>query len=206
MLFHNLVLGSLGTNCYILADESTKKAIVVDAPDRCDKILEFVEEKGYSVDKIVLTHGHYDHILALGELKEKTKAPLYVHENGRDFLSDGIKNLSHYVGYEWTPIQADVYLKDGDTVEFGGISLKVLHTPGHTADCICLLGDGIVISGDTLFRRSIGRCDHPTGDMRQEIEAIKEKLMILPDDVKVYPGHGPSTTIGEERKENPYLS
>lgn len=206
MIFHNLVLGALGTNCYILADENTKKAIIIDAPDRADIILDFINEKNYIVDKLVLTHGHYDHIMALKELKEKTKVPLCVHENGKEFLMDGIKNLSHYGGYEWTPVEPDILLKEGDTVDFGEISLKVLHTPGHTSDCICLYGEGILISGDTLFCRSIGRCDHPTGDMRQEIESIKQKLMILPDDVKVYPGHGPYTTIGEERKENPYLS
>ncbi len=205
MEFHKLSLGYLGTNCYILAENTTKQAAVIDAPDQADAILGFLEEKGYTLTNIVLTHGHYDHILALGELKEKTGATLSVHENGVAFLQDGIHNLCHYVGIDWTPVKPDKLLKEGDVLTLGGQEFRVLHTPGHTSDCICLYGGGILISGDTLFQRSIGRADHPTGDYHQEIASIQEKLMPLPDETIVYPGHGPSTTIGEERRGNPYL-
>lgn len=205
MFFHSIALGKLQTNCYILADEKTKQAVMVDAPDNAYTLIEFLEEKGYKLEKIILTHGHFDHILALRELKEKTGAEVLIHQNGTEFLKDGIKNLSHYVRMDWTPIDPDILLKDGDIIQVGEIKLKVLYTPGHTSDCICLLADEFVLSGDTLFLGSIGRVDHPTGDMGQEIESVKEKLMTLSDDLKVYPGHGPATTIGKERKENPFL-
>ena len=205
MKLHILPLGHLATNCYILADEATGQAVVVDAPANPEVIINFLQEHQYHVTEIVLTHGHYDHILALKQLKAVTGAPLAVHENGKTFLNDGIHNLCHYTGIEWTPIEADRYLKDGDTVTVGSTQLRVLHTPGHTSDCICLYGDDILISGDTLFQMSVGRCDHPTGSLPQEIQSIKSKLMVLPDSTVVYPGHGPKTTIGDERKGNPYL-
>lgn len=205
MYFHKLTLGALGTNCYILADETTKHAMVIDAPDDADTILDFLKENNYTLKDIVLTHGHYDHILALADLKAATGAPVSIHENGQPFLDDGINNLCHYVGLDWTPVKADRLLKDGDSLRLGDTEFKVLHTPGHTSDCICLYGNDMLISGDTLFWRSVGRVDHPTGSLQQEIDSIKEKLMPLADDVNVYPGHGPATTIGDERRENPYL-
>lgn len=205
MLLHKLVLGQLQTNCYILADEETKEAVVIDVPDQADVILDFLKEKAYIVRYIILTHGHFDHMLALKEVREATGAPLLVHENCADFLKDTIKNLCHYTGVLWEATEADRYLKEGDIVAFGSQTLHVLHTPGHTADCICLLAGDILISGDTLFWRSVGRTDHPTGSLEEEINSIKEKLLPLPADTKVYPGHGPMTTIGDERKENPYL-
>ncbi len=205
MEFHKLVLGPLGTNCYILADEETKKATIIDAPDEAETILAFLQEKGYTVSEIVLTHGHFDHILALKKLKEKTHAPVWSHQNTTTFLQDGIYNLCHYVGVPWTPIQPDRFLQDGERLCLGGMEFQVLHTPGHTSDCICLYGDGILLAGDTLFQGSVGRVDHPTGNLEQEVESIKNKLMPLPEETRVYPGHGPATTIGEERRGNPYL-
>ncbi|MBE5040020.1 MBL fold metallo-hydrolase [Ructibacterium gallinarum] len=205
MNFHKLTLGELGTNCYILADEKTGKAVLIDAPDETETILGLLAEHEYTLDRIILTHGHFDHILALPELKEALSVPVWIHENGQQFLNDGIYNLCHYVGREWSPISADGYLKDGDQITVGEIRLKILHTPGHTSDCICLLGDDFLLSGDTLFWRSVGRVDHPTGDLKQEIDSIQQKIMPLSDEIRVYPGHGPATVIGDERKENPYL-
>ncbi len=205
MYFHKLTLGALGTNCYILADNATKMALVIDAPDRPDMILDFLTEKGYTLSGIVLTHGHYDHIQALADLKAKTNAPILIHKNGVKFLNDSNYNLCHYAGLNWSPIEADKLLEDGDTISLGLTSLKVLHTPGHTSDGICLYTDNILISGDTLFCQSIGRTDFPTGNLKQLINSIKEKILPLPNDTTVYPGHGPATTIGEERKGNPYL-
>ncbi|MDO5311249.1 MAG: MBL fold metallo-hydrolase, partial [Clostridia bacterium] len=121
------------------------------------------------------------------------------------FLSDRVLNICHYVGVEYEPIKPDKIFKDGDILDFCGNSIRVIHTPGHTEDSVCLLCGNTLISGDTLFRRSIGRWDHPTGDMKQEMDSIKNKLMTLPDDTLVYPGHGAPTTIGEERRENPYV-
>ena len=204
MQLYTLTLGQLGTNCYIAAS-SSGNCLVIDAPDDADTILEFIKEKKLTVSQIILTHGHFDHILALAALHDATGAPIAIHENGAAFLKDGINNLCHYAGISWTPIKPQRLLHDGDTIDVDELSFRVLHTPGHTADCICLYGNHILFSGDTLFCRSIGRTDHPTGDTKLEIASILQKLMPLPDDTKVYPGHGPSTTIGEERRENPYL-
>ena len=205
MDFYVLPLGQMGTNCYVLADEVTKKAAIIDAPEQPEQILSFLAEKGYTLTDIILTHGHFDHILALPELLQKTDAVLSVHKNGRDFLKDSSCNLADYAGVSWTPVEPDVLLHEGDVLSLAGEQFRVIHTPGHTADSICLYGGGMLLSGDTLFQLSVGRTDFPTGDLKEEIASIKEKLMVLPDDTKVYPGHGPATTIGEERRGNPYL-
>lgn len=202
---HSLEVGALATNCYIVEDTDTKSAMIIDAPDEADRILEFVDEKGLTVTDIVLTHGHFDHIFALHDLKAKTNATVSVFEKTVAFLSDPVLNLCHYTGDEFLPFKPDRVFFDGDVLTFGKNEFKVIATPGHTEDSICLLCGDILISGDTLFYRSVGRCDHPTGDMKTELHSIKEKLLALPDDTKVYPGHGPSTTIGDERKENFYI-
>lgn len=205
MTLYTLVLGQLSNNCYIWADEKTKDAMVVDAPDKADEIIAFARDKGLKITDIVLTHGHFDHILALKELKEKTGATLSVFEKTADFMRDPVRNLAQYMNIEIPPTKPDRLLKDGDEIDFRGNKIKVLHTPGHTEDSICLLSGKTLLSGDTLFRLSVGRWDHPTGNMIEEINSINDKLMPLPDDTEVYPGHGPSTTIGEERKGNPYI-
>ncbi len=205
MKIHRLVFGELQTNCYLWADEASSNTIVVDAPDCADKIIEAAEKLNLKITDIILTHGHFDHTLALFELKEKTGAKLSVFEKTTEFIKDRVLNLCHYVDADYTPARPDAILKDGDVIDFYGNKISVIHTPGHTADSICLLCDDTLISGDTLFRLSVGRWDHPTGNMNDEISSITEKLMVLPDDVKVYPGHGFSTTIGKEREGNPYL-
>ncbi len=205
MKIHTLILGNLQTNCYIIADKMSNEAIIVDAPDNADKIINFVNENNYKVKKIILTHGHFDHMLALSSLKEKLNVPVVTHKNSMIFLSNVEYNLCHHMGIEWKSISADVYVNDGDIITLGENSFRVIHTPGHTSDSICLYSEGILISGDTLFYNSIGRSDFPTGSLNEEIDSINNKLLPLPDSTIVYPGHGESTTIGLERKENPYL-
>lgn len=205
MKLYSYVLGRLGTNCYIWADEDTKNAIVIDPADNADKIKESADEMGLKITDIILTHGHFDHMLALGELKEATGARLSVFEKTERFLEDRVLNLCHYMGIELAPVKADKILCDGDIINFGENRIKVIHIPGHTEDCICLLCGKTLISGDTLFKMSVGRWDHPTGNMKEEINSIQERLMCLSDDVWVYPGHGEKTTIGEERRANPYI-
>ena len=152
-----------------------------------------------------MTHGHFDHMLALAELKAATGARLSIFEKTERFLEDRVLNLCHYMGIELSPTKADNILYDGDIINFGENRIKVIATPGHTEDCICLLCGKTLISGDTLFRLSVGRWDHPTGNMKEEIESIQNRLMTLDDDVSVYPGHGEPTTIGDERRGNPYI-
>lgn len=205
MRFHRLVLGALGTNCYIIADENTNEAIMFDAPDNSDIILEFLKENGYTLKKIMLTHGHYDHILALDDLKRETEAMICIHSKEAEFLEDYNLNLSAMMNSPYKKVSADTQLSDGDVIKFHDIDIKVIHTPGHTGGGVCYLIGDILISGDTLFDHSIGRTDMPTGDFDTLISSIKTKLMSLDDGIKVYPGHGAETTIGIERKENPYL-
>lgn len=205
MILHTLVLGELQTNCYIWADEASGNAIVIDVPDSADRIIGYARDNGHKITDIILTHGHFDHMLALSELKEKTGAKLSVYEKTVDFLTEGSLNLGGHMGVECKGAEADEILRDGDIIDFCGNQIKVMSTPGHTEDSICLLREDTLISGDTLFRRSVGRWDFPTGDMNSEINSIKQILFKLPDETKVYPGHGAATTIGEERRGNPYL-
>lgn len=204
MKIHSLVLGDLSTNCYIWEDENTKNAMVIDVPDQADRIIKKAEELGVKITHIILTHGHFDHMLALRELCEKTEARFLVFHKTADFLKDKNLNLCNFARVSFDYIKPDELLLDGDVIDFFGNEIKLISTPGHTEDSICLIYENTLISGDTLFSRGVGRWDFPTGNGREEINSIKEKLYVLSDDIKVYPGHGPSTTIGEEKRENPY--
>lgn len=198
-------VGSLGTNCYIVYCEQTKEAAVIDPGGSAADILAVINREQLKVAYIINTHGHADHIGANGKVKAATQAPLLIHAADADMLTSGFRNLSSYMGEGITSDPADRMLKDGDIIDFGAVRLEVLHTPGHTPGGICLKTDGAVWSGDTLFAESIGRTDFPGGSYHQLIQSIKEKLLILPDDYAVYPGHGPETTIGWERKMNPFI-
>ena len=205
MLFHRFILGDMVTNCYLVADEETKNAVLFDAPAENDKILDYIQKNGLYLKKVILTHAHFDHILALEKIIEKTGAKLILHKEEEQYLKDPNLNLA---GCRWDMMNlpdADRLINDGDEILLDSIKIKVIHTPGHTAGSSCYLLDGILISGDTLFAGSIGRTDFPLGSFDDEISSIKEKLMVLDDSIKVYPGHGFSTTIGKQRKENPYI-
>ena len=202
MMFQRFSLGDLATNSYVLFDEKAGVAALFDAPAEAEKILDFLNERGLSLKYIFLTHAHFDHILALGELKAATNAQIVIHTDEEQYLNDTKLNLSYMPLPE---VKADILVSDGDVIDFSDVKIKVIHTPGHTLGGVCYMFDDTLVSGDTLFCGSIGRYDFPMGDFNTEIKSIKEKLLILPDKIKVYPGHGPSTTIGNERKENPYL-
>lgn len=202
-----LVLGMVQTNCYIVSNEECKEAIVFDPADNADKIEQYLKANDLVCKGILLTHGHFDHILAATELAAGTKALVYAHKDEEKLLEDPRLNASSQIRRECSLVP-EVLMEDGQSLELAGYSIKVIHTPGHTAGGVCyyLPGHGILFSGDTLFLESIGRTDLPTGNSKQLVDSIKDKLMILEDQVKVYPGHGKSTSIGYERDNNVYLS
>lgn len=199
----NIVVGPLETNCYILNCDITNEAILIDPGENGDKILKCIKSNNYSVKGIVLTHSHYDHVGALEELRNILKVPVMAHSDGIQIAGFiGVKDISHD-------------LKDGERIDIGKSSIKVIYTPGHSPGSICLYGEdipphqllkahhnwcgGILVSGDTLFRNGVGRADLPGGSWKSLQDSIQKKLFVLPDETKVYPGHGPSTTIKEEK-------
>ena len=198
-------VGSLGTNCYIAYCENTKKAVVIDPGGDASRIMAAINREGLTVEAIINTHGHADHVMANIKVKEATGAPLWIHSADADMLGSGSRNLSAYLGGSVSCGTPDRLLAEGDVLSVGDFTLKVLHTPGHTPGGISLLADKEVFVGDTLFAESIGRTDFPGGSYSQLIQSIKTKLMTLDDDVKAYPGHGPATTIGWERRQNPFI-
>ena len=200
-----LEVGSLGTNCYIAYCEKTRKAVVIDPGGDAARILATLNREGLTVEAIINTHGHADHVLANTKVKEATGAPIWIHSADADMLGSGSRNLSAFLGGATSCGKADRLLTDGEVLPIGDFSLTVLHTPGHTPGGISLLFDKTVFVGDTLFAESIGRTDFPGGSYSQLINSIKTKLMTLDDEVKAYPGHGPATTIGWERRQNPFI-
>jgi glyoxylase-like metal-dependent hydrolase (beta-lactamase superfamily II) len=198
-------VGQIGTNCYIIYREAYKKAVIVDPGAQGTYILARCKELGVIPEAIFLTHGHFDHILAVEDIKrEFPEIHIYAGEHEKNTLQNPSINLSSGVG-ESCSLMADVYVKDGEMLTVAGISFQVINTPGHTSGSICFLitGEEVLISGDTLFLESLGRTDLPTGDQSQIINSIREKLFTLPGDTLVYPGHGDMTTIGHEKAYNP---
>jgi len=196
----------MDSNCYIIGCEETKEGIVVDPGAEGQRILKKVEELGLKVNKIILTHGHVDHIGALAEVQEATGAKVLIHADDAAQLTDASKNLSAFVGQKMSVKAADQLLADNDKIECGKLTLEVIHTPGHTRGGISLRCEpDILITGDTLFAGSVGRSDFPGGSHSQLISSIKNRLLIFPPETKVFPGHGPSSTIDEEKRENPFL-
>ncbi len=207
LVMETLVLGMVQTNCYIISNRETKEAIVFDPADRAERIEQYLKANDLVCKAILLTHGHFDHILAASSLSEKTKAPIYANEAEIDLLADARMNASDQIRRECS-LKPEVLIKDSQVLQLAGFTIRVIHTPGHTAGgtCYYFIGYRLLISGDTLFRGDIGRYDLPTGNGKQLVESICNKLMVLEDEVEVYPGHGPSTTIGYERDNNIYLS
>ena len=204
MTLRTLCLGALDTNCYIVWDEY-RMAMIVDPADEADKILSVVAAEGLNVVTVVLTHVHFDHMLAAEAVCEAVGAPLYVGVGDETALIDPIRNLSGV--FEMCPpmrIKADKVLREGDTISVGELTFTVMETPGHTPGCICLLCDDLLLSGDTLFYDSIGRVDFPGGNVPDMLASLR-RLASLPQNTQVYSGHGPMTTIGREVAQNPYL-
>lgn len=202
-----IILGMVRTNCYVISNTNTNHAIVIDPADNAAAITGYLQDNGLELEAILLTHGHFDHILAASELAGRTGAVVYAHETEGSLLKDPGLNVSREIGTE-VSITPGVLLKDGDEILLASFKIGVIHTPGHTAGSACYYFKdyGMLFSGDTLFYESVGRTDLPTGSSGRLIASIRNKLMALNDDVKVYPGHGMSTTIGHERTFNYYIA
>ena len=202
-----IVMGMCQTNCYFVYPEGKSEVILFDPADRGDYIYHSLKDKGFTGAAILLTHGHFDHIWGLEELKELSGAKVYAYEEEKEVCENASVNVSKGAGRP-CEITADEYVKDGATISVAGMNCQLIATPGHTKGSCCYYfeEEGILISGDTLFQESVGRTDLPTGSMSALVRSVKEKLMVLPADVKVYPGHGESTTIGYEKEYNPFLS
>jgi len=205
MLIERLVVGMLQCNCYLVGCEETKEGIIIDPGGDAPLILERAEELGLTIKSIVNTHGHIDHIAANRPVKEGTGAQIAIHEDDAEWLVTDQGDYARMLGVSLPGPAADVLLKEGDEIAFGNESLRVIHTPGHSLGGISLVGDGVVFCGDTLFANGVGRVVLPGGSWEILMDAIKTRLLTMPDDTTAYTGHGPPTTIGRERQFNPWF-
>lgn len=207
MKIQNFVLGMVGTNCYLVVNEEEKQCILIDPAVYSGEIAEQIRREGLDLRAILLTHGHFDHIMGIdGFRKEFPEIPVYAHREEEALLKDASMNASLEFGRQYT-FSGAAYAEDGDMLDLAGMQFQVIHTPGHTIGgcCYYLQEEKVLFSGDTLFRESIGRTDFPTGNGGQLMRSIREKLFILPEETAVYPGHMERTTIGDEKKYNPYF-
>jgi len=201
---HTLVVGQLQTNCYVITSRS--EVIIVDPGDEPERILRFIKDLNAIPVRIVATHTHFDHVLGVDEVRKATKVPFLIHPDDLAMLQSMQSRVRQIMGYEVPPPpKVDGYIKDDDLLRVGDETVRVLHTPGHSPGSISLSGDGYVLTGDALFNQSIGRTDLPGGDLKTLIHSIRERLFKLDDATIVYPGHGPETTIGDEKLANPFV-
>jgi len=205
MVIEKFVVGPLESNCFIVADEKSKECIVIDPGDEPDRILDFVRENNFKVKYIICTHGHFDHVAAVSDIKKETGAGLILHPGDMEIYR-GTKDQAKSWGFEIDPQpEPDILASDSYKIEVGGLRFEIVHTPGHSPGGICLYGEGILISGDTLFAGSVGRTDLHGGDIRGLKKSFK-RLMSLPHNTKILPGHGPESTIGREKTDNFFAS
>ncbi len=206
-MIKKFVLGMYQENCYVVFCSSTKKGFVVDPGIYSQDVISYIEEKQLSIEFVLLTHAHGDHICGLTDTVEKFNAPVYIHKKEAEILQDSKKNFSEEICRRKIEIEAERLLKDGEVIRIGEMEIRIIHTPGHTPGGICIYipAEKSLISGDTLFDRSIGRTDFGYSSTEALVQAVGEKLYALPDDTEVYPGHGTNTSIGQEKKSNPFV-
>lgn len=206
MKVEKFVTGIISTNCYVAINEETKQAVIID-PAACPSyLMSHIKSEKLKVEAILLTHGHFDHIMGIDGFLEEFDVPVYVHEDDSRLMTDPQMNQSgtYTAGYTYEGTES---VRDGQMLSLAGYTFKVLHTPGHTPGGVCYYveTEKVLFSGDTLFQTSVGRTDFPQGSMSDLVRGIKEKLMVLPDEVMVYPGHMGETTIGYEKSHNPFI-
>ena len=201
---HTIVVGRLQTNCYIL--QSNTAAIIIDPGDEPERIIRFVRDIKVKPSQIIATHTHFDHVLGVDMIRTELSIPFLIHRDDLSMLESMQNRVRQFMGFEVPPPpKVDRYLKDGDLLNLGDERVHVLHTPGHSPGSISLSGDGYVFTGDALFNQSIGRTDLPGGDLKTLMHSIRERLFKLDDAATVYPGHGPETTISDEKLANPFV-
>ena len=207
MILQGFAVGAIGANCYIFGDEAAGEVFVIDAGDEADRILQTLRRLNARPVALVNTHGHFDHIQAVDAVRRATGAPFWIHRGEAEVLAQGPARAKSLFGLNLPPAPVpDRWLTEGDRLQVGGLTLAVRHTPGHSPGGVCLLGDGLAFVGDTLFAGSIGRADLPGADMQTLLASIAQVLLPLPDETACYPGHGPPTTIGEEKRTNPFVT
>jgi glyoxylase-like metal-dependent hydrolase (beta-lactamase superfamily II) len=204
LIIESLTVGPIQANCFVVGCEDTRKAAVIDPGDEADRILMSLAEHSLKVEAIINTHGHFDHVGANRRMKEATGAPIIIHAADAGMLQSLAASAASWGMTAENSPDADRTVEDGDEISVGNITFRVLHTPGHTPGGISLYADGVVFVGDALFAGSIGRTDFPGGDYGTLINAIQNKLFTLPDDTVVYAGHMGTTTIGREKRTNPF--
>lgn len=206
MIFEILMVNNFGVNCYILGCPETKEAMVVDPGGNADAILECVDSHDLKVTCIVNTHGHIDHIMANREVKERTGATLRIHKDDAVMLEKAGDQSMAMLGVEITSPGADSFIEDGEIIKIGNIEVEVIHTPGHSPGGVCLKAGSRLITGDTLFAQGIGRTDIRGGDVKALMNSIKERIITLDDETEIFPGHGPASKVGLEKKGNPFIT
>jgi len=205
MKFESVIVGPLETNCYLVYCPETLECAVVDPGAEAPKIVRLIASKGLQPVILLNTHGHIDHIGANKEIKEKFGIPLCIHRHDEPLLTNVQQSeLAFFLGAQDSPAP-DQYLEDGETIKVGQSSLRVIHTPGHSPGSVIFLGDGFLLSGDTLFFGGVGRTDLPGGSWPELVDSIKTKILIMPDEMPILPGHGPFTSVGQEKRSNPFI-
>lgn len=207
MKIGKFVLGPVGTNCYIVINEKSSECLIVDPASCPPEFVRYIRNAGLAVKAVLLTHGHFDHIMGLDVLLREFPVPVYAYEAEKDLLENAQLNASLSMYGQGYTFSGAEYVTNRQNIKAAGITLQVIYTPGHTSGgcCYYIPDENVLFSGDTLFHGSVGRTDLPTGSMGQLVNSIRDRLFVLPDETKVYPGHMEETTIGYEKKYNPFV-